>query len=107
MGTKRFQRSVEFKYFQYYTTKKLIVCLPRSRGRHTLYSFCQAFTKHLAGETGATGITVNAISPGAINTGLNPWFETNEGKATLLKDQARWISGAILDVDGGFKLTAS
>ncbi|ATL43253.1 SDR family oxidoreductase [Elizabethkingia sp. HX WHF] len=88
--------------------------------------FIEAFTKYLAGEIGERGITVNAISPGAIDTGLNPWFETNEGKDTLLKDQALkmlgkpeyisdavaflaskqagWISGAIIDVDGGFKL---
>lgn len=27
--------------------------------------------------------------------------------STSLKDQVSWIFGAILDVDGGFKLTAS
>ncbi|NTZ88993.1 SDR family oxidoreductase [Burkholderia metallica] len=92
----------------------------------SIKGFIEAFTKYLAGEIGTRGITVNAISPGAINTGLNPWFDTDEGKATLLKDQAlktlgmpeyiadaaaflaspnsNWISGAILDVDGGFKL---
>lgn len=89
--------------------------------------FIEAFTKYLAGEIGNRGITVNAISPGAIDTGLNPWFQTDEGRAILLKDQAlkllgqpayisdavtflaspqsEWISGAIIDVDGGFKLT--
>lgn len=58
---------------------------------------------------------------------MNPWFQTDEGRAILLKDQAlkllgqpayisdavtflaspqsEWISGAIIDVDGGFKLT--
>lgn len=88
--------------------------------------FIEAFTKYLAGEVGIRGITVNAISPGAINTGLNPWFDTQEGKNTLLKDQALkslgspeyiadvvsflssakacWISGTIVDVDGGYKL---
>lgn len=88
--------------------------------------FIEAFTKYLAGEIGARGITVNAVSPGAVDTGLNPWFKTPEGKNTLLKDQALktlgrpeyiadavsflasakadWISGAVIDVDGGFKL---
>lgn len=88
--------------------------------------FIEAFTKYLAGEIGARGITVNAVSPGAVDTGLNPWFKTPEGKNTLLKDQALktlgrpeyiadavsflasakadWISGAVVDVDGGFKL---
>nr|WP_315027932.1 SDR family oxidoreductase [uncultured Chryseobacterium sp.] len=94
----------------------------------SIKGFIEAFTKYLAGEIGERGITVNAISPGAINTGLNPWFDTEEGKAVLLNDQAlkilgqpsyisdavtflasdqaQWISGAIIDVDGGFKLTA-
>ncbi|QGH59788.1 SDR family NAD(P)-dependent oxidoreductase [Serratia proteamaculans] len=95
----------------------------------SIKGFIEAFTKYLAGEVGGRAITVNAISPGAINTGLNPWFESAEGRSTLLKDQALktlgvptniahaitflagpkadWISGAIIDVDGGFKLTAS
>lgn len=93
----------------------------------SIKGFIEAFTKYLAGEIGGRGITVNAISPGAINTGLNPWFETEEGIKVLLNDQAlkklgqpsyisdavaflaseqaSWISGAIIDVDGGFKLT--
>ncbi|HAY0630489.1 TPA: SDR family oxidoreductase [Serratia marcescens] len=89
--------------------------------------FIEAFTKYLAGELGGRGITVNAISPGAINTGLNPWFESEEGRSVLLKNQAlkrlgapeniadamtflagpkaAWLTGAIIDVDGGFQLT--
>lgn len=89
-----------------------------------------AFTKSLAYEAGPQGVRMNAIAPGAVNTLLvqaNIDKLTEEGRAKfaemikaiyppgrigepddvsgvavfLASDQARWITGAILGVDGG------
>ncbi len=81
-------------------------------------------TYYLASEYGAQNVRANCIAPGPVPTALNePFLGTEEGRAMtanfiplgrvgdvddvaraavfLASDEARWITGAVLRVDGG------
>ena len=82
--------------------------------------------KHLAVALGPRGIRVNAIAPGVVQTEMSNFTKTDAGRdytlgiqalkrlaepediaaalTFLASDQARWISGHILNADGGSKL---
>lgn len=84
----------------------------------------EQFTRQLAKELGPKGITINAVAPGPINTelfmqgkteaqiealaGMNSFHrlgETEDITGTVLflaSEEARWISGQTLRVNGGF-----
>lgn len=82
--------------------------------------------KHFAAELGERGIRVNAVAPGVVPTDMSSFAKTEAGRdftlgmqalkrmaqpddigaaiAFLASDQARWITGDTLRVDGGSKL---
>jgi NAD(P)-dependent dehydrogenase (short-subunit alcohol dehydrogenase family) len=82
--------------------------------------------KHFAVALGANGIRVNGIAPGVIDTDMSSFTHTEEGReltlsmqtlkrigkpddvgavvAFLASDDARWVTGDILEVSGGSKL---
>jgi 3-oxoacyl-[acyl-carrier protein] reductase len=79
----------------------------------------ESYVRTAAWELGAFGIRVNTVSPGPVQTGyidsemeedLLPWIplrrlgrpeDIARAAAFLASDQARWITGQILRVDGG------
>jgi NAD(P)-dependent dehydrogenase (short-subunit alcohol dehydrogenase family) len=84
------------------------------------------FVKHFAAELGARGIRVNAVAPGVVETDMSNFAKTEAGRAVALgmqalkrlaqpddiapvvaflaSDDARWITGDTIHVDGGSKL---
>jgi len=82
--------------------------------------------KHFSSELGARGIRVNAVAPGVVATDMSNFTKTDEGQqyalsiqafkrlaqpddiasvvAFLASDDARWISGDVIQVDGGSRL---
>jgi 3-oxoacyl-[acyl-carrier protein] reductase len=82
--------------------------------------------KHFAAVLGARGIRVNAVAPGVVETDMSNFARTDAGRdftlgmqalkrvaqpddiggviAFLASDEARWVSGDTLRVDGGSKL---
>lgn len=82
--------------------------------------------KHFAAALGERGVRVNAVAPGVVATEMSSFTKTDAGRnaalgqqalkrlaqpediaaaiAFLASDEARWISGDVLRVDGGSKL---
>ena len=82
--------------------------------------------KHFASALGPRGIRVNAVAPGAVDTDMSNFVKTEAGRevalgmqalkrvaqpddiapvvAFLASDDARWITGDTVRVDGGSKL---
>ena len=86
----------------------------------------ETLVKNWAAILGPTGIRVNAVAPGVIDTDMSNFTKTEAGReatlgmqalkrigkpddvadvvAFLASDKARWITGASIPVDGGSKL---
>ncbi|PYP44615.1 MAG: hypothetical protein DMD50_13755 [Gemmatimonadetes bacterium] len=82
--------------------------------------------KHFAAQLGPRGIRVNAVAPGVVDTDMSSFVKTDAGQkaavnmqalqrvarpedigpviAFLASDEARWITGDSVRVDGGSKL---
>jgi 3-oxoacyl-[acyl-carrier protein] reductase len=85
-----------------------------------------AMTLTLAQGLAARGVTVNAVSPGVVETDINPWLDDADAKAMaagwsalsrlgqpadiadvvafVASDDARWVTGQVIDATGGTRL---
>ncbi|MDQ0472120.1 SDR family NAD(P)-dependent oxidoreductase [Labrys wisconsinensis] len=98
----------------------------------TLYAYAatkgavDTLVRHFAAALGPRGIRVNAVAPGVVQTDMSSFTRTEAGRdftlgiqalkrlaepddvggviAFLASDQARWITGDTIRVDGGSKL---
>lgn len=97
-------------------------CFPEEASYGAAKFAVESYSRSAAAELGQYGITVNVISPGAIQTGwINPDFEKQIAGETplgrigypddiadvvvfLCSKQARWITGQLIHVGGGSKM---
>jgi 3-oxoacyl-[acyl-carrier protein] reductase len=98
----------------------------------TIYAYAatkgaiETLVKHFASALGPRGIRVNAVAPGVVQTDMSNFTKTDSGReyalgiqalkrlanaddigdvvAFLASDQARWITGDTIHIDGGSKL---
>jgi 3-oxoacyl-[acyl-carrier protein] reductase len=98
---------------------------------HIVYSMTKGalnvLTRSLANTIGVQGITVNTVSPGVTDTEMNAWLhesdDASEGVTDMValnrvgqpadiadavaffaSDDSRWVTGQVLDVNGGLWL---
>jgi len=86
----------------------------------------ETLVRHFASALGQRGIRVNAVAPGVVETDLSNFTKTDAGRdvtlgmqalkriaqpddiaavvAFLVSDEARWVTGDIVRVDGGSRL---
>jgi 3-oxoacyl-[acyl-carrier protein] reductase len=86
----------------------------------------ETLVKHFASLLGARGVRVNAVAPGVVETDMSSFTKTEAGRdlalgmqvfkrlaqpddiggvvAFLASEDARWVTGDIIHVDGGSKL---
>jgi NAD(P)-dependent dehydrogenase (short-subunit alcohol dehydrogenase family) len=99
---------------------------PKLTSGHRTQNSIDTLVKYFAAALGPRGIRVNAVAPGVIDTDMSNLVKTDEGKsfvlglqalkrigqpddvgsvvAFLASQDARWITGDTIRVDGGSKL---